>query len=45
LGKEVLCKYSEKRIEIFKNEISSGIYFYYLIFNHKNLKTGKIIIN
>lgn len=45
LGKEVLCKYGKKRIEIYKNDISSGIYFYCLTFNHKNLKTGKIIIN
>lgn len=45
LGKEVFCIYGEKRIEIYKSDFSSGIYFYCLTINHKNFKTGKIIIN
>ena len=45
LGKEVLFKYGEKRIEIYKNDFPSGISFYCLTINHKNLRTGKIIIN
>jgi len=45
LGKEVLYRDGEKRIEINKNDFPSGIYFYCLTINHKNFKAGKIIIN
>jgi len=44
-GKEVLCKNGEKRIQIYKNDFSSGIYFYSVTFNNKVIKNGKIIIN
>lgn len=45
IGKEVLNKSGEKRIHIYKNDISPGIYFYCITFNNKAIRNGKIIIN
>ncbi len=45
LGREVLSRQGENRIEIDKKDIAPGAYFYRMVLNKKIMRTGKLVVN